>query len=162
MRCNNTTPPIHISLAQHPKKGGRGCDLSQPCKSIQESSEEVMFFKTWQISQQMYLSRFKMWSSIALSIEDYKNQIFKYDFTHIHVYLYRVSFLTSLYIYKDYFKSCLIWWNLMQRFYASILWAETYILVHLSLEEATTFVCRRVLQLKSFLIFIAWMNWRIL
>ena len=26
------------------------------------------------------------------------------DFTHIHVYLCRVSFLTTLDIYKDYFK----------------------------------------------------------
>ena len=32
----------------------------KPCKSVQESSEEVLLFK----AQQMYLSRFKMWSSI--------------------------------------------------------------------------------------------------
>ena len=30
LRGNNTTPPIHMSLAQHPKKGGRGHGLSQP------------------------------------------------------------------------------------------------------------------------------------
>ena len=40
----------------------------------------------------------------AISIENYEIQIFKSNFTHIYVYLYRVSFLTTLDIYKDYFK----------------------------------------------------------
>ena len=35
----------------------------KPCKSVQESSEEVMCFKIRQIARQMYLSGFKMWSS---------------------------------------------------------------------------------------------------
>ena len=35
----------------------------KPCKSVQESSEEVLCFKARQIVRQMYLSRFKMWSS---------------------------------------------------------------------------------------------------
>ena len=39
-----------------------------------------------------------------LSIEIYENQFFKYDFTHICVYLFRLSFLITLNIYKDYFK----------------------------------------------------------
>ena len=117
----------------------------KPCKSIQESSEEMLFFTARQISWQIYLSRFKMWSSTAISIENYENQFFKFDFMHIHVYLYRVSFLTTLDIYKDYFKGRLIWWNLMQRFYASILWSKTYALIHLSLKEATAFVHRRIL-----------------
>ena len=43
-------------------------------------------------------------STEAIFIENYKIQIFIYDFTHIHVYLCRVSFLTTLDIYKDYFK----------------------------------------------------------
>ena len=43
-------------------------------------------------------------SLTAVSIENYENQFFKSDFTHIHVYLYRVSFLTTLDINKDYFK----------------------------------------------------------
>ena len=115
------------------------------CKSIQESSEEMLFFTARQISRQIYLSRFKMWSSTAISIENYENQFFKFDFMHIHVYLYKVSFLTTLDIYKDYFKGRLIWWNLMQRFYASILWSKTYALIHLSLKEATAFVHRRIL-----------------
>ena len=40
----------------------------------------------------------------AVSIENYKIQISKSVFTHIQVYLCRVSFLTTLDIYKDYFK----------------------------------------------------------
>ena len=41
-----------------------------------------------------------------LSIEIYENQFFRYDFMHIHVYLFRLSFLITLNIYKDYFKDC--------------------------------------------------------
>ena len=44
-------------------------------------------------------------STKAIFIENYEIQIFKSDFTYIHVYLCRVSFLTTLDIYKDYFKS---------------------------------------------------------
>ena len=40
----------------------------------------------------------------AVSIENYKIQISKSVFTHIQVYLCRVSFLTPLDIYMDYFK----------------------------------------------------------
>ena len=40
-------------------------------------------------------------STEAVSIENYEIQIFKSIFTHIQVYLYRVSFLTTLDIYKD-------------------------------------------------------------
>ena len=43
----------------------------------------------------------------AVSIENYKIQISRSDFTHIHVYLFRVSFLTTLDIYKDYFKGAI-------------------------------------------------------
>ena len=97
-----------------------------------------------------------------LSIEIYENHFFKSDFTHICVYLFRLSFLKTLNIYKDYFKGRLTWCNLMQRFYASILWPKTYALVHFSLKKAAAFVCRRVLWPRSFLIFIVWMNWRTL
>ena len=34
-----------------------------------------------------------------LSIEIYENQFFRFDFTHIHVYLFRLSFLITLNIY---------------------------------------------------------------
>ena len=43
-------------------------------------------------------------STEAVSIENYEIQIFRSDFTHICVYLCRVSVLTTLDIYKDYFK----------------------------------------------------------
>ena len=43
-------------------------------------------------------------STEAVSIENYEIQIFRSDFTHIRVYLCRVSFLTTLDIYKDYLK----------------------------------------------------------
>ena len=40
----------------------------------------------------------------AVSIENYKIRISRFDFTHIHVYFCRISFLTTLDIYNDYFK----------------------------------------------------------
>ena len=39
-----------------------------------------------------------------LSIEVYKIQFFKTDFTPIRKYVFRPSFFTTLNIYKDYFK----------------------------------------------------------
>ena len=53
-------------------------------------------------------------STEVVSIENYEIQISRYDFTHIHVYFYRVSFLTTLDIYKDYFKGCQKWCKVMQ------------------------------------------------
>ena len=44
-------------------------------------------------------------STEVVSIENYEIHISKSDFMHIHVYLCRVSFLTTLDINKDYFKS---------------------------------------------------------
>ena len=43
-------------------------------------------------------------STEAVSVENYEIHIFRSDFMHIHVYLCRVSILTTLDIYKDYFK----------------------------------------------------------
>ena len=43
-------------------------------------------------------------STEAISVKNYKIRISRSNFTHIHVYLCRVSFLTTLNIYKDYFK----------------------------------------------------------
>ena len=43
-------------------------------------------------------------STEAISIENYEIQIFRSNFRHIHVYLCKVYFLTTLDIYKDYFK----------------------------------------------------------
>ena len=93
----------------------------EPCKSIQELSEKVLFIKT----RQMYLSRFNIWSSTAVSIEDYEIQISRSVFHTYLSYLYKISFLTTLHIYKDYFKDCLRWCNLMQSDYSLKLWPET-------------------------------------
>ena len=40
-----------------------------------------------------------------LSIKIYENRFFKFDFTQIRVYLFKLSFLIILNIYKDYFKN---------------------------------------------------------
>ena len=53
-------------------------------------------------------------STEAVSIKNYEIQISRFDFTHIHVYLCRVSFLTTLDIYKDYFKGRQMWYKVMQ------------------------------------------------
>ena len=44
-----------------------------------------------------------------LSIEIYENHFFSYDFTPIRVYMFGLSFLTTLNIYKDYFKGHHSW-----------------------------------------------------
>ena len=98
-------------------------------------------------------------SSTTVSIENYENQFFISNFTHIHVCMFRLSFLTALNIYKDYFKGR---HKVVALVVANILWSETIALVHLSLKEVAAFVRRRVLWPKSFLIFIVWINWRTL
>ena len=40
----------------------------------------------------------------AISVENYDIRISRSNFTHIHMYLCWVSFLSILDIYKDYFK----------------------------------------------------------
>ena len=40
----------------------------------------------------------------AVFVENYEIQISRFDFTHVHVYFCRVSFLTTLDIYKNYFE----------------------------------------------------------
>ena len=42
----------------------------------------------------------------AVFIENYEIRHFRSDYMHILEYLHRVSFLTNLDIYKDYFKGC--------------------------------------------------------
>ena len=74
--------------------------------------------------------------------------------------MFGLSFLTTLDIYKDYFKGRRRWHKLHKcwaKFCSSKLWLETeFALVHLSYEEAAMFVHRRVLWSRSFLIFIVW------
>ena len=96
----------------------------KPCKSVQESSEEVLFFK----ARQMYLSRFKMWNSTdsltAVSIENFEIQISISIFHAYPSYMFRFSFFTTLDIYKDYFKGHQMWCNLMQNDYSHKLWPK--------------------------------------
>ena len=77
----------------------------KPCKSVQEPSEEVLFIKARQIARQMYQIDL-MYDSRQLlietvSIENYKIQISRSVFHAYPSYLCRVSFLTTLDIYKD-------------------------------------------------------------
>ena len=68
------------------------------CKSVQESSEEVLDFKTRQLVS-IGLSIDK------LSIKVYEKQIFSSDFHLIRVYMFGLSFLTTLNIYTDYLRA---------------------------------------------------------
>ena len=57
-----------------------------------------------------------------VSIEIYENHIFSSDITPIRVYMFELSFLTILNIYKDYFKAVTVYaseCNLMQKFFTS-------------------------------------------
>ena len=93
------------------------------------------------------------WSSTqAISVENYEIKFSRSDYTHILEYLYRVSFFTILYRYKDYFKSC---HKVMQSDNTCILWLETeFALVHHSLYKSYCAFMPRVLWPRSFLIFI--------
>ena len=80
-----------------------------PCKSIQETSEEVMDFKARQLVSIKVYKATEARCSIAsstdkLSIEVYEKKIFSSNFHPIRVYMFRLSFLTTLNIYKNYFK----------------------------------------------------------
>ena len=92
--------------------------------------------------------------------------LFRTVFHPIREYIFGFSFLTTLDIYKDYFKGRQMWHKLHKceaKFCSCKLWPETeFALVHLSLEEAAVFVHRRVLWPSNFMIFIVWMNWRTL
>ena len=77
-------------------------------KLVQETSEEVLAFKIRQLVpievQKAAKVRCSTASSInTLSVEIYEIQFFKVDFLPICVYMFRLSFLTALNIYKDYF-----------------------------------------------------------
>ena len=50
----------------------------------------------------------------TLFIEIYENQIFSSDFHPIYVYMFGLSFLITLNIYNDYFKSCHSWCKWVQ------------------------------------------------
>ena len=78
----------------------------------------------------------------TLSIENYEIQIFRSLFHAYPNYVFRFSFLTTLDIYKDYFKGRLTGYKgFIDAYYD---WRQ-FAIVHLSLEEAVAFVRRRVL-----------------
>ena len=110
----------------------------KPCKSVQETSEEVLFIKARQID--IYRGLMFMLDSCStetISIENYKIQISRSVFTHIQVYLCRVYFLTTLDIYTDYFKGRLKWCEVIIHAYCD---QRQFALVYLFFEEATAFL----------------------
>ena len=81
-----------------------------------------------------------------LSIEVYENQFFRADFTSIREYRFRLSFLTTLNIYKDCFKGRKRLRKCSAKLCSCKLWPVTeFVLIHLSLEEVAVFVHCRVL-----------------
>ena len=81
-----------------------------------------------------------------LSIKVYEKQIFNSDFHPIRVYMFGLSFLTTLNIYKDYFKGRQRLRKCIVKLCSCKLWPETeFALVHLSLKEDVVFVHRWVL-----------------
>ena len=93
------------------------------------------------------------WSSTqAVSVKNYEIRIFKFDYMHILEYLCRVSFPTTLDIYKDYFKNR---YKVMQSDNTCILWPETKIaLFHHILSINYCVFTPRILWPMSFMIFI--------
>ena len=102
----------------------------------------------------IYVSR--QLSTEAVSIVNYKIHIFKFVFHTYPSYLCKVFFLTTLNIYKDYFKGrqrdaklC----NLMKSDYSCILWPETiclnssYSLLKLLRFCAEGFITKKLLNL---------------
>ena len=91
----------------------------------------------------------------------------RFDYTYILEYLCRVSFLTTLDIYKGYFKSRYKWCKALQNNNLCILWPETeFALVHHILSRSYCVFTPRFLWPMSFLIIISWssllINWRTL
>ena len=124
--------------------------------------EEVLFIKAQQQSRQKDFYRdltlkLDKSSTQAVSVENYKIRLFKYDYTHILKYLCRVFFSHNpkyiyIYIYIDYFKSR---HDGDAKEYTCILWLEAKIaLVRYSLCKSYCVFTLRVLWPKSFLIFI--------
>ena len=69
--------------------------------------KKCWFIKLDSYSTDSYLSRFneaRQILSIEVSIKNYENQFFKSDFQPMLIYLSGVSFLTTLDIYKAYFR----------------------------------------------------------
>ena len=92
------------------------------------------------------------WNSIeAIFVKNYEIRFSKSNYMHILEYLCRVSFLTTLHIYKDYFKSHR---EVLQKNNPCILWPKVKIaLVHHILCRSYCIFTPRVLWPRRFLIF---------
>ena len=69
----------------------------KPFRSDQETSEEELFIKTQQKSQQNLfywdlMLKLDKFSTQAVSIENYEIRLFRSNYTHIPTYLCKVSF----------------------------------------------------------------------
>ena len=128
--------------------------MLNPSSLFKKSSKECKFIKARQLLNTSYLSRFK-------------NFRIQSDFLGIREYFFGPSFLLTLDIKKDYFKSRQTvhklhkhWANFVQancdRRRSS--WPNS----SLCLEEVAVYLHRRVLWPSIFLNFIVWMNWRTL
>ena len=110
----------------------------------------MLFIKTQQKSRQNPFYRYLMLkldtsSTQVVPIKNYQIKNSRTDYMHIPMYLCRVSFLTILDIYKDYFKghhACIVWLDAKSS------------LVHYSLCRSYYVFTLRVLWPRSFLIFI--------
>ena len=83
--------------------------MLKPWRSDQETSEEELFIKTRQQSRQKDFYRdlklkLDTSSTQAVSVETYKFRTSRFDFQPMLTYLYKVYFLTTLDIYKNYLK----------------------------------------------------------
>ena len=134
----------------------------KPYKSIQEIREEVLDFKVRQLASikvwKVAETRNSTTSSIdTLSVNVYGIKFFRANFHPIRVYMFGLSFLTTLNIYKDYFKGRQRLCKWKTKFCSCKLWPEIeFALVYLSFEEIVVFVHLRVLWPRSFVIFIVW------
>ena len=95
------------------------------------------------------------WSSTqVVFVKNYEIRFSRSDYTHILEYLCRVFSLTTLDIYKDYFKSRHSGRKVLQKNNSCILWPETEIaLVHHIPCRSHCVFTPRVLWPRSFLIF---------
>ena len=74
-----------------------------------------------------------------------KNKFLALIFIPIREFMFELSFLTILNMYKDCFRAVTADAHQCKSSSQAYYEQETYVLVHLSLEEATVFVHRRVL-----------------
>ena len=122
-------------------------------KFVQETSEEVLDFKSSSLTASIYrgLKATEAWCSTASSIdkqsiEVFEKQIFNSDFHSIRVYMFGLSFLTILNIYKYYFKGHQRLHESEEKLSLCKLWPKTkFTLVHFSLKKASVFVHHRIL-----------------